>query len=172
MTLQSNQTVDSVPQPDDATFRRLVESSIHGMLVHRNQKPLWINEAWARIHGLSVDEVMQMDSVLPLIHADEHDRMLGYMQARLRGEPAPENYDYRAVHSNGSILWIENLVRPVEWCGEPAIQASIIDITQRRRAEHALSESEERFRRGFEDGPIGLCFVDSELLFIRANRAF
>lgn len=172
MSVQSTQTIDSVPQPDDATFRRLVESSIHGMLVHRDQKPLWINEAWARIHGLSVDEAMQMDSVLPLIHADEHDRMLGYMRARLRGEPAPENYDYRAVHSNGSILWIENRVRPIEWCGEPAIQASIIDITQRRRAEHALSESEERFRRGFEDGPIGVCFVDSELRFIRANRAF
>lgn len=172
MTRHRDISADSRPQPDDATFRRLVESSIYGVLVHRDQTPLYVNDAWARIHGLSVDEVMQMDSVLPLIHVSEHERMLGYMQARMRGEPAPERYEYQAVDQNGTVLWLENLVRPVEWCGEPAIQASIIDVTQRRRAEHALNESEERFRRGFEDGPIGVAFVDRELRFIRANRSF
>lgn len=172
MSQPSRQPTDGVPQPDDATFRRLVESSIYGVLVHRDQKPLFVNEAWARIHGLSVENVMEMDSVLPLIHPDDQDRMVGYMHARQRGESAPERYDYRALQRNGAVVWLENLVRPVEWCGEPAIQASIIDITQRRRAEHALNESEERFRRGFEDGPIGVCFVDRDLRFIRANRSF
>lgn len=168
-----NDTTSTAPaQPDDTMFRRLVDGAIYGVLVHRNQQPLYVNDAWARIHGLSVDDVMQLDNVLPLIHPDEQDRMLGYMRARMSGESAPDHYEYRAVHTNGSILWLENLVRPVEWHGEPAIQASIVDITQRRRAEHALNESEERFRRGFEDGPIGVCFVDRDLRFIRANRAF
>lgn len=159
-------------QADDATFRHLVESAIYGVLVHRNQQPLYVNDAWARIHGLTVDDVMRMDTVQPLIHPDEQNRLLAYMEARMQGKSAPTRYEYRAVHKSGSILWLENLVRPVDWCGEPAIQASLIDITQRRRAEHALSESEERFRRGFEDGPIGVSFVDRQLRFIRANRAF
>ncbi len=157
---------------DDSVFRTIVEGSIQGILIHREQKPLFLNDAWARIHGLTVDEVLALPNVLGLIHPDERERMLGYMRLRMAGKSAPDRYEYRGLHRNGSTIWLENIVRPVEWQGEPAIQAVIVDITQRKYAEHELRESEERFRRGFEHGPIGVFFVDRELQFIRANRAF
>ena len=162
----------SSASPDDATFRKLVESSIQGILVHRKQRPLFVNESWAQAHGVTVEEVMAMDSVLPLIHPDEHERMLGYMQARMRGEAAPERYEFRGMRKDGTPVWFENLVRRVDWCGESAVLATTQDITQRKRAEQALRRSEERFRRAFEDGPIGVTFVDRELRFIKANPAF
>ncbi len=157
---------------DDSVFRAIVEGSIQGILIHREQRPLFVNEAWARIHGLTVDEVLALPDVLGLIHPDERERMLGYMRLRMANKPAPDRYEYRGLHRNGSTIWLENIVRPIEWQGEPAIQAVIVDITQRKRAEHELRESEERFRRGFEHGPIGVFFVDRELKFLRANRAF
>ena len=88
----------ALPKPaEEDTFRLLVERSIQGILVHQNQKPLFVNEAWAQAHGATVEDVLKMDSVLPLIHPDEHERMLGYMRARMRGEPAPESYEYRGL---------------------------------------------------------------------------
>lgn len=158
--------------PGDETFRLLVERSIQGILVHRDQKPLFLNEAWARAHGTTVAEVLKMDTVLPLVHADEHERILGYMRARMRGESAPESYEYRGVRKDGTTVWFENLVQRIEWDGQPAVLATIQDISQRKRAEQALRRSEERFRRAFEDGPVGVTFVDRELRFIKANRAF
>jgi PAS domain S-box-containing protein len=158
--------------PDDGTFQQLVESSIQGILVHRNQKPLFVNESWAQAHGVTVAEVMEMDSVLPLVHPDEHERMIGYMKARMRGEEAPERYEFRGRRKDGTALWFENLVRRIDWFGEPAVLATIQDITQRKRAEQALRRSEERFRRAFEEGPIGVTFVDRELRFIKSNPAF
>ena len=131
-----------------------------------------MNDAWARIHGLTAVDVLQMDTVLPLIHPDEQPRMLGYMRARVSGEGAPDQYEYRGLKANGEVVWLENLVRAIEWCGQPAIQATIIDITRRKTAERKLVASEDRFRRGFEDGPIGICFVDHDLNFIRVNYAF
>lgn len=157
---------------DDSVFRALVEGSIQGILIHREQRPLFVNDAWARMHGLTVDEVLALPSVVELIHPDDRNRLLGYMQLRMNGAQAPERYEYRGVHQNGSSIWLENLVRSIDWQGQPAIQAVIIDITQRKHAEHELRESEERFRRGFEHGPIGVFFVDRDLKFIRANRAF
>lgn len=157
---------------DDSAFRALVEGSLQGILIHREQKPLFLNEAWARIHGLTTQEVMQLPTVLDLIHPADRERLLGYMQARLAGESAPVQYEYRGLHKDGSILWLVNTVRQVEWGGLPAIQAVIMDVTQRKRAEHALRESEERFRRGFEHGPIGLFLLDTTLRFVKANRAF
>jgi PAS domain S-box-containing protein len=153
-------------------FRAIVEASIQGMIVHRDQKPLFVNDSWAELHGLTREDVLEMDNVLSLIHPAEQPRLLGYMKARMRGEEAPTRYEYRGVHRDGSVIWLENLVRVVPWCGKPAVLASIVDVTKRRQTEQALRESEERFRKGFEDGPIGVIFQDSELRIVRANRAF
>lgn len=45
------------------------------------------------------------------------------------------------------------------------------DITERRRSEERLRESEERFRRAFDDAPIGLALVSPEGRWLQVNRA-
>ena len=169
---QPSNLASSQQTPDDRMFRAIVEGAIEGILIHRDQKPLYLNSAWARLHGLKVDDVLQMDDLLPLIHESERPRILSYMQQRMRGEAAPTQYEYRGVRADGTVFWLENLVQQINWCGEPAIQATVIDITRRKKAEQALLLSEAHFRSGFEDGPIGVTFVDRNLNFIRVNRAF
>jgi PAS domain S-box-containing protein len=46
------------------------------------------------------------------------------------------------------------------------------DITDRKRVEDALRDSEERFRKVFEEGPIGMVLTSRELQFFNANPAF
>src|SRR3954452_4700533 len=45
------------------------------------------------------------------------------------------------------------------------------DDTARRRSETALRESEERFRRVFEEGPLGVALVGKDYRFLKVNRA-
>lgn len=49
--------------------------------------------------------------------------------------------------------------------------ALITDISERKRTEAALVESEARFRTVFEDGPVGMAILDVDLRFSRANDA-
>jgi PAS domain S-box-containing protein len=172
MADQSSNSANSQQSRDDTMFRAIVEGAIEGILSHRDQKPLYVNPAWARLHGLAVDDVLKMDDVLPLIHESERPRILSYMQQRMRGESAPTQYEYRGVRADGTVFWLENLVQQITWCGEPVIQATVIDISRRKQAEQSLLLSEAHFRSGFEDGPIGVTFVDRDLHFIRVNRAF
>jgi PAS domain S-box-containing protein len=172
MADQSSNSANSQQSRDDTMFRAIVEGAIEGILIHRDQKPLYVNPAWARLHGLAVDDVLKMDDVLPLIHESERPRILSYMQQRMRGESAPTQYEYRGVRADGTVFWLENLVQQITWCGEPVIQATVIDISRRKQAEQSLLLSEAHFRSGFEDGPIGVTFVDRDLHFIRVNRAF
>ncbi len=50
-------------------------------------------------------------------------------------------------------------------------QAFVRDISERKRIERALQESEERFRLTFDEAPIGMGLVALDGRFVRVNRA-
>ena len=45
------------------------------------------------------------------------------------------------------------------------------NLTEQRKSEAALRESEERFRRVFEEGPLGLATVAKDYRFVQVNNA-
>jgi PAS domain S-box-containing protein len=55
--------------------------------------------------------------------------------------------------------------------GAPGWSIVISDITEHKRVEQALRESEERFRRIFEEGPLGLALVGRDYRFVKVNSA-
>ncbi len=136
---------------NEARLRDLIDGSIEGILIHRGHKPVMVNEAWAVIHGCTAEEVLTMESVMPLISPDERERMIGYRDARLRGEAMPQRYECRALRQDGSEIWLEQLVRVVDWEGAPAIQSVVIDITERKSAEAALEGARDELERRVEE---------------------
>jgi PAS domain S-box-containing protein len=52
------------------------------------------------------------------------------------------------------------------------LQATITDITDRKRSEEELVESESRFRKIFEGGPLGMATVGPDFRFTKVNEAF
>ena len=51
-------------------------------------------------------------------------------------------------------------------------EGTVEDITESKRVQEALRESEERFRKIFEDGPTGMATLDADFHFLKANSAF
>jgi diguanylate cyclase (GGDEF)-like protein/PAS domain S-box-containing protein len=137
---------DEALRESERRFRNLFDGSLQGILIHRDRRPIYVNQTWAQIHGFTVDEVLAMDSVDPLIVPDDRKRMAGYRKNRMEGGEAPTHYEYEAIRKDGSRIWLENLTTVVTWKDEQAIQSTVVDISERKRAEEALRESETRIK--------------------------
>ncbi len=116
-------------------LRNLIEGSIQGVLIHRGGKVLFANPAFCEIWGLSSADDLPGSSMAGLVPAHERERLQGYIDARMRSEPAPPRYEFEAMRKDGTPIWVESCARLVAWDGGPAIQATLIDVTERKRAE-------------------------------------
>ena len=128
----------------DARFRDLIEGSIQGIVIHRNFIPLFANQAYATILGYeSPDAILKMGSLLPLFPPPERARLSGYVRARHEGRSVPGQQEHQAVRKDGTPIWLDAKIREISWEGERALQVTIFDITERKRAEEALRQQAE-----------------------------
>jgi two-component system, cell cycle sensor histidine kinase and response regulator CckA len=82
-------------------------------------------------------------------------------------------YEFPAVTKDGQELWLgQNVQLIVEGDSIVGFQAVARDITDRKQAEDALKQSEERFRKVFEDGPLGMVMATFDDRFLKANDTF
>jgi PAS domain S-box-containing protein len=83
------------------------------------------------------------------------------------------NLEFELVSKNGSTRWINvNATAIKDEDGQFIMSRStLFDISARKQTESALQESEERFRRAFEDAAIGMALVSINGYWLRVNRA-
>ena len=97
---------------------------------------------------------------------------LPVQQAALTGQSF-RNYDLEAVFEDGTYVDLSGNVEPMlDENGEAQGAVAVLsDITEPKRAETKLRESEERFRRVFEEGPLGLALVGRDHRYLKVNNA-
>ncbi|MFI5167563.1 MAG: PAS domain S-box protein [Thermoanaerobaculales bacterium] len=75
-------------------------------------------------------------------------------------------------HVDGELRWAEATFQLMTWEGKPAELACLVDITDRKQAEEALRESEERYRMLFLRAPVGVLHYDTGLRITDCNDRF
>jgi PAS domain S-box-containing protein len=105
-----------------------------------------------RIVGLEDEPTVTFSRLISVIHQDDVERVMANMRA---GEdprgPGQFEDEHRIVRPDGTIRWVLVKSRTV-FAGEGAqrhaihVSGVVVDVTERRRAEEALRQSEERLR--------------------------
>lgn len=157
---------DLALRESEERFRRVVEHIGDAVFADDvNGDIVFANDRFLNLFGFRRDELQNIaleDYVAPEYRAelrDRHDR-------RMRGEKMPTHFEYEGFRRDGIRMWLEVDVVPIMAKDGKLIgtQSAIRDITERKRAEAALHESEKRFRLVANTAPVMIWMAGTDKL--------
>jgi PAS domain S-box-containing protein len=126
----------------EARYRRLIEESAEGIIIHQAGVMQFVNGSAARMLGYERGADAVGQPVAPHIVPEQRDTVQARIDARIRGDAVPVTNEIEALRRDGTRFWIEATAAVMEWEGALATRVSIVDISERRRREAAEREAE------------------------------
>ena len=149
--------------------RILVEQSRDGIVVlDKNGKVYEANEQFANMLGYSKKEV----SLLHVWDWEVQWTKKEVVEMLKKVDETGDHFETLHLRKDGMILYVEVSTNAAVFGNQKLVFCVCRDITQRKRAEGALRESERRYREIFEGSRDGFVMVNNKGRFIDANRSY
>jgi PAS domain S-box-containing protein len=133
-------------EESEGRYRALVEWSPESIIVQREGKVIYANPAAIRMMGAETEQDLVGKSSLDLIHPDYRDRARQrYRNSVEHGNILPLTEE-TLIKLDGTAIEVEVQGISISYDGAPALYGSMRDITERKRLEATILESEEKFR--------------------------
>jgi PAS domain S-box-containing protein len=124
-------------------FRRLVETSLDGIVLHRDMKLLYVNRACLEMFNYPKSDEMLNRSLAQFVDP-QYRPLVARWQTQLQRRPGtPRIFEMKGVRKDGSTFDLEGVSFPATYEGKPAIQTHIRDITHKKHLEEHLSRTEK-----------------------------
>ena len=151
-------------------YRNVIEVTYDTIAVAQEGILKFFNGRAVELTGYSADELLGMPFI-NLVYPEDRDVVAGRYARRLEGKQSESAYALRYITKDGRVGWAEINIALIEWEGKSATLSSLRDITERKRAEDALRESEERYRKLTESTVDIIATVDLDLVLTYVNNA-
>ncbi len=152
-------------------YRKLVEFSPYAIAIHSQGKIVFINVAGAKLVGAVNPEQLIGKSVMDFVHPDYQEIVRERIRLMREEGKNVSSTEEKFIKLDGSVIDVEVTAMPFTYQGKPGIQVIISDITDRKSAEEALKQSEEKYHTLIDNIQDGVFIIqDSKIQF--ANEAF
>jgi two-component system cell cycle sensor histidine kinase/response regulator CckA len=159
-------------QRSEARFRQLFEGSEEAIFSKELDGTItsW-NASAERIYGYTSEEAIGQN-VSVLAPTDKLQELKLILDQLRRGEKV-DHLETARVRKDGRRIVVSLNISPIRDDSGAIVGASTMarDVTERKRAEQALRESEAKFRGLWESAPDGIFVIDSEATILDVNRA-
>ena len=156
-----------VPQLSER-YSSLVEKALVGVYLIQDGIFKFVNERFAEIFGYNRDELFEKP-ILTLISPESQAMVSENIRKRINDNGDALNYTFVGKKKDGTKIDIEVYGTRTIHNGRPAIHGTLLDITDRKRAEETLRESETRFRTVVQSLGEGLVITDVDDRVIYTN---
>jgi PAS domain S-box-containing protein len=151
-------------------YRTLVELSPEAIFVASEGKHIFVNSAGLKLYGASSSDQVIGKPIMDFIHPDYQEPVAERIRRGMETGKTIPAVEEKFIRLDGTEIDVEARATPLVFQGKPAIQAVIRDISERKRAEKALRDSEEKFRAFFEDAPTYCYMVSPEGKIMDVNK--
>jgi PAS domain S-box-containing protein len=125
-------------------LRVILTASRDGIVIEDKGTVVYTNNSYAKMLGYDSSEELTGLDISQLLPPDEYERMTKYGEARCRGDWAPAIYDFTAMRKDGSAIKLEASVSTSTVAGKTYVSTAVRDIAERKQAEAALHEANQR----------------------------
>jgi len=162
--------IQAALEASEQKFRTLTEHSKAIVYMLKGEFFIYVNPALSQLTGYSEEELLHM-RFWDVVHPDSQGMARERGLARQQGMNVPSNYELKLLNKNGAEVWIYLTGTRIIYEGEPAVMASAIDITERKRGEEALRESKRLLDNIINFLPEAFMVIDSKGKVLAWNRA-
>ena len=158
-------------QASEERNRLLVENANEAITVVQDAVLRFVNPKFSQLTGYGENELVGKPFV-ELVHADDQEMLADYYVRRLKGEEVPQTYQFKFIDKAGDARWAEINAVSFDWEGRPATLGLLSDITERKKAQEAIEQSESKYKRLFESTQTAIEVISMETgLVVLANEA-
>jgi len=138
-------------------FRVIAERSVTGILIVQDDRIVYANPAVSELAGIPVAEFIGMTSEEARTHILPPDRPIVVGDAVEAGEAVAGTIGpvtYRVLRPDGSVRFAEQRARSIQHLGRPAMLVTLLDVTERVKAEDEVRNSQRLESLGLVAGGI------------------
>ncbi len=134
---ERKQTEEALKQSEEK-YHTLIDNIQDGVFIIQDSKIRFANEAFARVGGYTVEEVIGKD-VGELVAPEDLDIVVDRYRRRQTGEDVPHEYEFHMMHRDGRTKILVNMnVGLINYRGRVASMGTVKDITEKKKLESQL----------------------------------
>ena len=147
-------------QEKDLMYKALIESSADAIYVLKDKKLLLVNPAWCSLFGYSREEALSDDFDIMKIVAPASRELILHKFSKNHSERIEvSTYELKGLTRDNREIDLEVKVSKILWNDEEVNQGIYRDITEKKKTEIAIRESEEKFRKLAEKSLVGVYII-------------
>ncbi len=165
------QRAEEALRESEERFRTLAETAAAAIFIFRGTRIRYANAAAEAITGYTRQEWLEMN-FWDVIHPDYRELVRERGIGRQQGKGVPSQYEAKLLTKEGEERWVDFTAGAIQVDGKPAVVGTAFDISERKRAEEALRESETRHRTLLENLPQKIFLKDRNSVYVSCNENY
>jgi PAS domain S-box-containing protein len=164
-----NHALELLAQSEEK-FRNLADSSPAAIGIYQDDYWVYVNPSAERMSGFSIEE-LYTKKYWEIVAPEHRELVIKNGLARLSAEGNSNSYEFKILNKDGVEKWAYLSGSSITYNGQPAGIISIIDITDKKKAESGIQEERKLLRTLIDNLPDPIFVKDEHCRKVIANLA-